>query len=114
MANVVKQFRFYSDDDMAKNQPSNVGSTGYINGSVFKAYFPILQLGIQSLPGTMFYLNNAIEPVIIGRTGIYELDLEEETEISDIRFDYTSIEAIGRNRNSYLIVDIIYDNGEEV
>lgn len=113
MANLVKQFRFYSDSDVSKNQPTDVGSTGYINGNVFKAYFPILQLGIQSLPGTMFYLNNATEPVIIGRTGIYELDLEEETEISDLKFDFNSISAIDQNFNAYLIVDIIYDNGEE-
>lgn len=113
MANAVKQFRYYSDADMAKNQPSDVGGEGYYSGNVFHNYFPILQLGVQSLPGTMFYLNNAPDPIIIGRTGIYELDLEEETEISDIRFEYTSIKAIENNSNSYLIVDIIYDSGEE-
>ena len=112
MANLVKQFRFYNDSNIAKNQPSNVGGTGYVSGNVFQDYFPILQLGIQALPGTMFYLNNAADPIIIGRTGIYELDLEEETEISDMRFDAQSIAAINENSNAYLIVDIIYDNGE--
>lgn len=113
MANVVKQFRFYSNADTNKNQPKDIDSAGYISGSVFKNYFPILQLGIQSLPGTMFYLNNAADPIIIGKTGIYELDLEEETEISDMRFDANSINAINNNYNAYLIVDIIYDSGEE-
>lgn len=112
MANVVKQFRYYGDNDTAKNQPTDVGSNGYVSGSVFKTYFPILQLGIQSIPGTMFYLNNAADPIIIGKTGIYELDLEGETEISDMRFDYNSIQAISNNYNAYLIVDIIYDSGE--
>ena len=113
MANVVKQFRYYNDENAAKNQPTDATGTDYVSGNVFKTFFPILQLGIQSLPGTMFYLNNAIDPVIVGRTGIYELDLEEEVEISDIRFDLYSINAIKDNGNAYLIVDIIYDNGEE-
>ena len=113
MANVVKQFRFYSDNDAAKNQPTEAKQTAYVSGDIFQAYFPILQLGIQSLPGTKFYLNEAVEPVIIGRTGIYELDLQGETEISALRFDVYSMDAIDKNINSYLIVDIIYDNGEE-
>jgi hypothetical protein len=61
----------------------------------------------------MFYLNNAVEPIIIGRTGIYELDLNGEIEISDMKFDFNSIEAINNNFNAYLIVDIIYDDREE-
>lgn len=112
MANVVKQFRFYSDSDSSKNQP--IGATGgtFVSGSVFENYFPILQLGIQALPGTKFYLNNATDPIIIGRTGIYELDLDGETEISNMRFDTVSVSNIANNVNAYLIVDIIFDNGE--
>lgn len=118
MANLVKQFRYYDDPDnetdiVTKNYPADATSNDYKSGDIFKPYFPILQLGIQALPGTMFYLNDAEDPVIIGRTGIYELDLEEETEISKLQFDSDSIEAIKGNFNAYLIVDIIYDNGEE-
>lgn len=113
MANVVKQFRYYNDDNAEKNQPKTATSPDYVSGNIFKSFFPILQLGVQALPGTMLYLNGAIDPVIIGRTGIYELDLEEEVEISDLRFDLYSINAIQNNNNAYLIVDIIYDNGEE-
>ena len=114
MAKIVKQFRFYSDENAGKNQPNDVNSTGYTTGTVFERYFPILQLGVQALPGTMFYLNNAPDPIIIGRTGIYELDLQEETVISSMRFDIASINTINANKNAYLIVDIICDGGEEV
>lgn len=113
MANVVKQFRYYGDnEDAAKNQPVGVSGNDFVSGEVFdQAHcFPILQLGIQSLPGTKFRLNNAADPVIIGRTGIYELDLEAETQISRIEFEKSSIVAIANNRNAYLIVDIIYDS----
>lgn len=112
MANVVKQFRFYSDSDSSKNQPIGALKSAFINGTVFENFFPILQLGVQALPGTKFYLNNAVDPIIIGRTGIYELDLDGETEISNMRFDATSMNNISANMNAYLIVDVIFDNGE--
>lgn len=112
MANVVKQFRFYSDEDSSKNQPTGTLKSAFVSGTVFENFFPILQLGVQALPGTKFYLNNAVDPIIIGRTGIYELDLDGETEISSMRFDVTSMNNISNNMNAYLIVDIIFDNGE--
>ena len=74
---------------------------------------PVIQLGIQSLPGTKFYLNNSNDPIIIGNTGIYELDLNGLSEITAISFDRASINAIATNQNGYLIVDILYEDGEE-
>ena len=74
---------------------------------------PISQLGIQALPGTKFYLNGSNDPIIIGHTGIYELDLEGLAEITALSFDAKSIEAINGNNNSFLIVDIIYEQEEK-
>lgn len=110
MAKQVKQFRYYGD-----NNPNNTSRTtfkGLINGEVFKDYVPILQLGIQALPGTRFFLNgNTTSPIIVGGTGIYDLDLNGLTEITALQFAATSLNAIKNNNNAYLIVDIIYDNG---
>ena len=78
-----------------------------VRGSVFANYLPIVQLGIQGLPGTEFYLNNSITPILIGTTGIYELDLDGLSEITDIHFSRKSMEAIHNNENAYLIIDII-------
>lgn len=115
MAKAVKQFRFYGEDtDALKNYPTEVNIASLKNGSVFKPYLPILQLGVQALPGTKFYLNDAVEPIIIGHTGIYELDLDIETQISGLQFNSKSLEIISNNENAYLIVDIIYDSIEEV
>jgi hypothetical protein len=36
------------------------------------------------LPGTKFYLNESSEAVIVGQTGIYELDLGVNTKITKI------------------------------
>ena len=122
MANKIKQYRYYNDnqDKNTKNQPlflsdgtTLVDYTHYVSGDVFGTCYPVLQLGIQALPGTKFYLNESTEPIIIGTTGIYELDLHGKTEISKIQFEAYSMKLIRDNNNAYLIVDIIYDNGEE-
>ena len=124
MAYKVKQFRYYNDkssevSESKRNQPATLDGTTtlitsehYVNGDVFGKNFPVTQLGIQALPGTKFYLNEAVDPVIIGATGIYELDLTNGIQISKISFAHDSMENIKNNDNAFLIVDIIYDDGE--
>ena len=77
MAKQIMQFRYYGKDH-TNNQPEGISiETLKKNGGIFKDYLPFTQLGIQTLPGTRFYLNNNEEaPIIIGSTGIYELELE--------------------------------------
>jgi hypothetical protein len=125
MAKRVKQYRYYSEGDTVlgkTNQPLTItGDDGssipvsyvhYISGRVFGNAFPVLQLGIQAIPGTKFYLNNAVDPIIIGLTGIYELDLEGQTEITAIQIDASSMANIRDNYNASLIIDVIYEDGE--
>lgn len=108
MAKQIMQFRYYDENNSGqKNQPRNITRAKLASGSVFSNYFPITQLGIQALPGTKFYLNNGTTPIIIGSTGIYELDLEGLSEITHLAFDASSINSIHNNPNAYLIVDII-------
>lgn len=111
MAKQIKQFRYYEQGNV-KNYPSNISLSNLASGSIFSKYMPVIQLGIQSLPGTKFYLNNSNDPIIIGNTGIYELDLNGLSEIIAIEFDRQSINAITLNKNAYLIVDILYEDGE--
>ena len=113
MANKVIQYRYYNDDNL-NNFPSKATGNLFTSGTAFSETIPILQLGIQSLPGTKFKLNNSVDPIIIGSTGIYELDLDNKTEISSLAFDATSIQNINENNGAYLIVDIIYENSEGV
>lgn len=129
MANKVKQFRYYNEnseknqplklDDMWKeyeeNQPTDLSEylkTLYVNGKIFNKFYPIKQLGIQTMPGTKFYLNNGLTPIVVGFTGIFELDLEDQTEIFKLTFDNTSMKKIKENDSGYLLVDIIYDSEE--
>jgi hypothetical protein len=45
----------------------------------------VTQLGIQASPGTIFTLNNGTD-IQIGKTGIYELDLEGLTYLTNLVF----------------------------
>lgn len=113
MAKQVQQFRYYGENHKNNSQGISMGSL--VNGSIFGKYHNITQLGIQALPGTRFFLNNPSSKnnaIIVGSTGIYELDLQGLAEIISIKFDRQSIQAINDNYNAYLIVDIIYE-GEE-
>ena len=121
MAYKVKQFRYYNDESSITglNQPSalqknsiSVTSDHYISGELFGTCYPVLQLGVQAMPGTKFYLNESIEPIIIGSTGIYELELEKGVQITQMKIDKRSIEKIRDNANASLIIDILYDDGE--
>lgn len=113
MTKQVKQFRYYRDG--SSNNYPGTGVPGHptyrnlISGSAFSNFVPIIQLGIQALPGTKFYLNGSNNPIIIGSTGIYELDLQGLSEINSLQFDAKSLSLIDNNANAYLIVDIIYN-----
>ena len=109
MAKHIMQFRYY-DENHSNNKPENLILSQLINGEVFSKYLPFTQLGIQSLPGTRFYLNDNIEgPVILGTTGIYELELEGISKINSLKFDSKSLNLIKNNPNGYLIIDVIYE-----
>ena len=108
MAKKIKQFRYYNDN-ATNNYPSGLSWIQLVSGSAFGTSMPIVQLGIQSMPGTKFYLNGAVNPIILGSTGIYELDLQGMTQINALSFDANSINFIKSNNNAYLIVDIVYE-----
>lgn len=109
MAKQIIQFRYYNDDNNNDNQP--VGKK-YIDfckdGSVFTPYLPFIKISVQTLPGVRMYLNNdMVNPVIIDSTGIYQLDLEDISEITDLYFNTASMEMIRDNVKGYLIIDVI-------
>ena len=113
MAKKVAQVRYYAET--SENNYSVLGEKpnyrNLLSGSIFSQYAPIVQLGIQTLPGTKFYLNGSNNPIIVGNTGIYELNVQGMTEISSLQFDSTSLSLINSNNNAYLIVDMLYEGG---
>ena len=111
MAKHIMQFRYYNDEQGNNNQPEDLNAESLNKGTIFAKYLPFTQLGIQALPGTRFFLNDNIEgPVIIGSTGIYELELEGISKISSLKFDSKSLKLIADNPNAFLIIDVLYES----
>lgn len=120
MGKILKQFRYYGEESPAKdlNYPSSINKATLDSGEVFfdNSMFPtatptsIASLGIQTIPGVKFYLNSATDPIIVGSSGIYELNLTDNYEILYLDFDPQSLDLIGSyNGDAYLIVDIVYN-----
>ena len=112
MAKKIKQFRYFGNSDKTHNTPNTTYQT-LVSGNVFSSVLPILQLGIQALPGTKFYVNSSTSPVIVGVTGVYELNLGDNTQITSLSFDGNSLTAISNCSTGGLIIDVTYDNNNE-
>ena len=54
---------------------------------------------------------NTNKTIMIGRTGIYELDLEGISTINLIKFDRSSMNLINQNKEAYLIIDYLFEEG---
>lgn len=120
MKKVIKQFRFYSEDNTYNFPSDTVNITSLANGKAFfseevlgTSYGYMISLGIQALPGTKFTINEGLEPIIVGNTGIFELDVDGYGEIFELKFMQKSLETISKTENGYLIVDAIYKTEEE-
>lgn len=112
MARKIQQIRFYSTHS-DKNYPTGTTTMATLkNGSAFINYLPIVQLGIQTLPGVVFRLNGANNDIIIGSTGIYELDVTDGAHLTGLSFDEKSLKMIDESGSGYLIVDILYEKEE--
>lgn len=115
MARTVKQYRYYGSQN-EKNQPSTIKLSDLSSGQVFfqqSGLVSIVQLGIQTVPGVRFYLNESADPIIIGNTGIYELNVDGLTDITSLSFDNKTIQQFDSLNGAYLIVDAIYEMEEE-
>lgn len=116
MAKEVRQVRYYgnSAEDRKRNHPTTLTQDDMRYGTAFKnSSSPsagITQLGIQTLPGVKFSINASPSPIVIGATGIYEIDVDGMTVIDNLLFDHNSLERINKNPSAYIIVDYIFEN----
>lgn len=124
MSKKIAQFRFFGDRNkrfnstdneaiyhqMDENSPTSLSGTDLVQGTIFTNYTPIIQLGIQSLPGLRFNLNTNLDPIIMGASGMYELDLTDSSAtLTSLTFERSSIDLITQNPDGYLIIDIVYE-----
>lgn len=110
----IMQFRYYGEGD-PRNFPTGLNANALTGETAFTGYFPITQIGIQAPPGTTFYLNDVKQKdtsIIIGNSGLYELNLDGIGEINGLIFATKSLSSIGTTYGGHLIVDIVYEKGE--
>ena len=115
----VKQFRYYNNTS-SLNTPSTIDTGTEENPNpwltnILEGYNSVIKIGIQTLPGTVFFLNDNLntDGIIIDHTGVYELDLRNlSTVIYSLKFDGPSLAAIDAIDNANIIVDILYNNIE--
>ena len=112
MARQVKQFRYYGANDV-RNYPDEVSYAALLSGNIFQQYAPIISLGIQGSPDLKFYINQSSNPIMLGVTGIYELDIDGITTLSSIRIDKESLNNITADNANPLMIDIIYEGGSQ-
>lgn len=107
-------YNFYQVRYSSADAPINTTTqANLISGAAFEGYGPIFQLGIQAPPGTKVYLNHNIQPVIIGHTGLFDIDLSNTDQyIQSIAFDQNSIlNLVESNPSNYIIVDMCCGGG---
>lgn len=106
---LIQQYRYYGDND-SRNAPKGLTAKQLNESNIFSGLGSISQLGIQGRPGTSFYLNGSTLPIVLGETGIYEIDLQNYGQIFSIRFDTKELHNYAPNRDR-LLIDFIYKGG---
>lgn len=107
MAKRVSQIRWFGEDD-PRNYPANITLEKLRYGTAFPRTYPVTRFSVQTLPGTKIFINSSLLPIVIGTTGIYELDVEGLSNISSIQFDNTSLQVIAKAGKT-IIIDYVYE-----
>lgn len=89
------------------NVLTNLGNGSFLEGALGKN-FKIKQLGIQTIPGITFRINDSLQDSTIGPSGIFHLALEG-TYITSIKFNTGTLDAFRNEDSFYLIIDVIYE-----
>ena len=103
-----QQIVYYNDTHPENNFPANIVASDLTEGRMFEGR-TFSQLGIQAPPGTKFYVNNGANPVIVGYTGLFQIDLTTGCSITNLHFAPDSLQFINDNDNLYLIVDMAFE-----
>lgn len=101
------QFRFYGNS--TKNYPQGLSVSSMKDGELFRSKGAITHLGIQAAPGTTFFLNNGLNPIQVGKTGIYEINISGYGYITSLSFSEETLASV--NEDNGIIIDILYEGG---
>lgn len=107
----IRQFRYYGDNNN-KTYPSFLSKKDLTTKNIFEQCGRVVQLGVQGVPNTIFYLNDSEYPIMIGSLGVFELDLDGLTTLGSIKFDSDSLDLYADGAHG-LIIDIVFNGGGE-
>jgi len=117
MSKFLRQYRYYGEKNSGENYPKDINKEALVEGSFLDdSGLYILQLGIQGLPGTKFYVNDNLFPIILDASGVFTLEAKNGARISKkISFEEKSIDKIDQIKNdfAYLIIDVLTENEED-
>ena len=92
---VVKQYRFYGTNN-ANNFPQTISEDNLKNGAIFNAANgSIRSLRIQAMPGTSFFINGGLFPVIIGLSGSFFISESMGVIIESLKFENLMLDVAG-------------------
>ena len=98
----IMQFRYYGTKNK-NNFPANIKAVDISTEDFFKNYYPIHYIKIQGPNSIKFQINSNLNSVMLGPSGIYELDLQNFSTIEDLKFS-----SISSTISEPLIIDLIY------
>lgn len=98
----IMQFRYYGAKNK-NNFPVNIKAGDFSTEDFFKNYYPIHYIKIQGPNSIKFQINSNSNSVMLGPSGIYELDLQNFSTIEDLKFS-----SISNTISEPLIIDLIY------
>lgn len=110
----INGIEFYPDSYISKTEEDFNKVINTANENALANDWHILQLGIQTFPGAIFYLNGVSldNAVRVGSTGIFEISITNQMRISKLQFDKGSLEALDSNPTTALIVDMLIEREE--
>ena len=110
----INGIEFYPDSYISATEKDFNKVINDANDKALANDWHILQLGIQTFPGAMFYLNgvDVKSPIRVGSTGIFEISVTNQMRISKLLFDEGSLEALDSNPTTALIVDMLIEREE--
>lgn len=116
MALKFKQFRYFGIDNAKNANTTFESNTLTLVG--FDQLTSIKHLGIQTMPGVEFNINggtNDTPNIIIGPSGIYEINVEETGStigsLDIVESTFMHYFNSNGNNTAYLIVDVVYEDG---
>lgn len=110
----INGIEFYPDNYISATEEDFNKVIDAANEKAQNNNWHILQLGIQTFPGAMFYLNgvDVKSPIRVGSTGIFEISVTNQMRISKLLFDKGSLDTLDSNPTTALIVDMLIEREE--